>query len=235
MWDCVNVLCAVDTNRTCATHVHVSPGLGVPWKTEELKSIACAIIHFEDAFQVLLPIERRQNEYAKSNRLDNERLSAKTLDQCFEMIAGCTSNVDVADLLNDGGDRYYAWNFTNLYFGRKMTVEFRSPPGVTNAEASKSWIELTVSFVEAARHVHSLAHMQSFPPTVSGLLAFINEGITPGFDKPSKMLALFAGKSGATTPLPIASLSAPRLGKLAEKKVQDDKKNVMVKKILASP
>jgi hypothetical protein len=39
--------------------------------------------------------------------------------------------------MNNEGDRYYAWNFTNLYYGGKKTIEFRRGP---SAEDDKGCI-----------------------------------------------------------------------------------------------
>ena len=50
--------------------------------------------------------------------------------------------------MNNEGDRYYAWNFTNLYYGGKKTIEFRRGPGAEDDKGCISWIELAVSFVQ---------------------------------------------------------------------------------------
>jgi hypothetical protein len=55
----------------------------------------------------------------------------KTLRQCFQLVDQCSNNTEIADLMNDNGDRHYGWNFTNLYDGGIMTIEFRRGPGVT--------------------------------------------------------------------------------------------------------
>lgn len=44
--------------------------------------------------------------------------------------------------MNDGGDRYYSWNFTNFEEGQTGTVEYRQAPGVVNAQDCLQWVEL---------------------------------------------------------------------------------------------
>lgn len=41
---------------------------------------------------------------------------ARFLKQCIAMINECQNNRVIVDLMNNDGDRYYAWKFTNLYY-----------------------------------------------------------------------------------------------------------------------
>ena len=129
MWSIVEGLCHIETNETCGTHIHVSLANGQEWQLEHVKSIARSILHFEPAFEVLVPAHRRGNEYTKSNRMDNPSFEHKTLAQCFDQIDRCAHVTDVADPMNANGDRYHGWNFLNLYYGGKGTIEFRRGPG----------------------------------------------------------------------------------------------------------
>lgn len=223
--------CSFTTNRSCGTHVHISPGVGLMWAIGDLKKIACAILHFEKAWNVIVPAARRRNKYAKSNRFDNPKLSMKTDAQCIEAVNACESSVTVADLMNNDGDRYFGWNFTNLYFGQKMTVEFRRGPGVEDLDTCEAWVALAVAFLQAARQAESVIDVIEFSANVEGLKAFIHEGLEGIGEEVRGIDGLFHGKTGAIQVSPIGQLSATELEKLRQKKTKDDKKNFMVKKI----
>jgi Putative amidoligase enzyme len=151
LWDFLRTFCRIETNPTCGTHVHISTPGNNQWDTESLKSISRSILWFESGFEVLVPQSRRGNEYAKSNRVDNPVFQGKTGPECFQLIEQCANNVDIVNLMNNDGDRHYAWNSKNLFYGGKMTIEFRRGPGVTDAEHCLSWVELAVAFTKAAR------------------------------------------------------------------------------------
>lgn len=51
---------------------------------------------------------------------------------------------------------------------------------------------------------------------------------------PELSLPLFAGKSGSLQPMKVGNLSPVKKEKLEKKKEQDEKKNVMMKKIMRS-
>ena len=80
----LNRLCSIKTNRSCGFHVHFSPVDG--WNLERVKALGRAIIYFEPSFEEILPVERRRNEYAKSNRFDNWRLREKSGQEIFQAI-----------------------------------------------------------------------------------------------------------------------------------------------------
>ncbi|KAL9098810.1 MAG: hypothetical protein Q9163_005598 [Psora crenata] len=175
MLESIKDCCSFATNRCCGTHVHISPGVGLTWSLGKLKNIAIAILHFEKAWNVTIPVARRYNAraYAKSNRFDNPKLAIKTDTQCTEAVNACESSVAIADLMNNDGDRYFGWNFTNLYHGGKMTVEFRRGPGVQDFGTCEAWVALAVAFVQATRRAEDVI---GFSANVEGLRAFIHEG-----------------------------------------------------------
>ncbi|KAI9782445.1 MAG: hypothetical protein M1839_004931 [Geoglossum umbratile] len=231
LWDTLNLLCLADTNDSCSTHVHMSLGYE-PWGVHHLKRIGYCVIYFENAFEMLAPEERRQNEYAKSNRHDNPRFLGKSDDECYRMIDACTSVSDIVHLFNNGEDRYFAWNFTNLLQGGIMTVEFRRGPGVTTEEACLSWVELPASFIQVACKMVTISDLNRYPATVEGLLSFISEFPEPGAYRPQNLATIFEGKSGSLVPTPIGELSASSQERLARKKPRDDLKGLMAKKFL---
>ena len=219
------------TNRSCGTHVHISPGIGLTWPIGELRKIASAVLHFEKAWNVIVPVARRYNIYAKNNRRDNVKLAMKTDTQCIEAINAHEDSITTANLMNNDGDRYFGWNFTNLYFGRKMTVEFRRGPGVEDFATCEAWVALAVAFIQAVRRAETVTDVLGFSANVEGLRAFIDEGFEDIGKQVEGVDGLFAGKTGAIQLPPIGQLSETEIEKLRQRKRKDEKKNYMVSKI----
>lgn len=115
----------------------------------ESKSICRSIVYIDEAIEVLVPEHRRGHPYARSFSADHPLFKTKTWQECFAMIEKCTIPVEVADLMNYESERNYAWNFRNLIYGGKMTIEFRRGPGVTCAEDCLAWTELVVAFTQS--------------------------------------------------------------------------------------
>ncbi|POS70590.1 hypothetical protein DHEL01_v211019 [Diaporthe helianthi] len=113
----------VTADETCSTHVHVSKAEG--YTSEQLKRLAQAVIHFEPAFEALVPPERRKNEYARSNWIDNKNFGYQRLSrpQSITLLEGCTTVREVVDLMNPDGSKYFGWNFQAI--PKYSTVEFR--------------------------------------------------------------------------------------------------------------
>ena len=84
--------CSFTTNRSCGTHVHISPGVGLMWSIPDLRKIANAILRFEKAWNAIVPVARRYMKYAKSNRFDNPKLAMETDAQCIEAVNACESS-----------------------------------------------------------------------------------------------------------------------------------------------
>ncbi|KAL9132887.1 MAG: hypothetical protein Q9175_005937 [Cornicularia normoerica] len=85
---------------TCGTHVHVSPG-DSKWTLEQVKNVSRSVIYFEEAFEVLLPPERRGNRECRSNRIDNPKLKhLPDLEACFQKIQECTTIKALIHLMN---------------------------------------------------------------------------------------------------------------------------------------
>lgn len=181
------------------------------WSVSQLKRIACSILYFEAALEVLVPPTHRANEYAKSNWIDNSNLRDRSLEECFQLIDQCTDLVKIVELMNDGGDRCYSWNFVNLFYGGKMTIEFRRGPGVIELDQILSWVDLSVSFVWAAMHSGSPSQLSGYSQNVQGLRHFINAHLVAGVNAGSHLAPLFHGKSGSLQPIPIENLDSARL------------------------
>ena len=123
---------------TCGTHVHVSPG-DREWTLEEVKNVSRSILYFEEAFEALLPQDRRGNRECRSNRSDNPKLNhLPDLEACFESIRECTTTKELIHLMNAkdeyswnfhestgesaGTERCYGFNFENLMQGKIGTI-----------------------------------------------------------------------------------------------------------------
>lgn len=139
LFDFLDTHSVIETHAKCGTHVYISL-LSGEWLTDDLKQVASTILWLETAFEVLVPDSRRGNICCKSNRLDNPKFLEKTPAQCMVLIDECENNVAVADLMNNEGDRYYAQNFKNLYYGGKKTIEFRRGPGVDIEQNATAWV-----------------------------------------------------------------------------------------------
>lgn len=150
------------------------------------------------------------------------------------MIDECQSNQDIVDVMNNEGDRYYAWNFTNLYYGGKKTIEFRRSPGAEDDEGCISWVELAVSFVQAAIKYGTTVSLEIYKKDIEDLLRFIRGARVPQLNRPQAMQQLFSGKTGAMMPTQVGILSAEQLAELHRKIAQDGKKNLILKKYITA-
>jgi Putative amidoligase enzyme len=235
LWTFLDTHMLIETHDKCGTHIHMSLPDGM-WPLQHLKKICRSVLWFETAFEILVPESRRGNPYCKSNRLDNPKFLSKSLNQCLEMVDECQSNQGLADLMNNQGDRYYAWNFINLYYGGKKTIEIRRGHGVEDHALCVSWVELAVSFVQAAIKSGSLGGLQLYAEnkSVEDLLRFIQSATVPGLKRPQALQTIFSGKSGAILPKQVGNLNAEERAELQKKMAQDGKKNLMLKKFKAT-
>ncbi|KAM0805111.1 putative amidoligase enzyme-domain-containing protein [Usnea florida] len=205
---------------TCGTHVHVSPG-DREWTLEEVKNVSRSILYFEEAFEVLLPAERRGNRECRSNRSDNPKLKhLPDLETCFGLIRECTTIKALIHLMNAkdeyswqfhestgesaGTERCYGFNFENLMEGKIGTIEFRRPPCVTNYLDCVMWVEFGASFMQAAMQFGTSAdQLQIHGPDVAGLAAFVGQAAIPDMNDQGILDRMFARGSGC---LPVGEM-----------------------------
>lgn len=183
-------------NASAGTHIHI--GLEPEYSLTDLKRISQAVIHFETAFEVLVPRCRRGNIHAKSNWLHAPGL-ARTGRSRPESIAALGSVIcfrDLVDLLhptilpNGQYDRSFSWNFSSWF--EKRSIEFRLPPTSLTSKEALSWAELAMSFVQASTRVVSSEQLQTIPPTMGGLRWFVrNYGNEPGVNQPGRLERLW--------------------------------------------
>ncbi|CAG8081516.1 unnamed protein product [Penicillium salamii] len=229
MFKALDLVCEISTNPTCAVHVHISPPEGNPWSLRTLKSICRHILHFEPAILAIVPDHRRHNRYAASNYCDNSLLKGKSYRGCLAAIERCTNHVEVTDLLNDSGRRYFAWNLTNLYYGGKSTIEFRQAPASKDEKSCLPWVEFVASFVHSSK-MSASDTTSRFSRDVQGLKRFLTRfelsGVNHGI-----LESLFYGKSGAIEPRPMRELTVSEQEMLKVKESEDDRKNIVLKKL----
>lgn len=223
-------VCRIESNSSCGFHVHISPPEGKSWDLDSLKSICRTIFYFEGAINAILPANRRNNEYAASNLCENSRLRGKDLGKCLRTIDDCHNNVDIADLMNDNGKRYFAWNFTNLYCGGKSTVEFGQAPGVSDESACLPWIEFVVLFINSSQRMSDPQQLSRFSQNVRGLLGFLMEFDISGSDH-AVLHKLFRGKSGSIDPAPAKTLTTEERETFRAKEREAKAKNLIMKKL----
>jgi Putative amidoligase enzyme len=163
------------------------------YTTLEIKRIAQAIIHFEPAFEALVPPVRRENLYAKSNWLDSPTLAREDKSRS-QLITDIEEAVDAEAVIRliQMPDRHYAWNLWAL--SSKETIEFRKPPASSTPEEVLSWAELAMSFIQASVKYKSTEILQKVPATVGGLRWFILQFTVPEVNEAARMQRIWAGK-----------------------------------------
>lgn len=174
-WEFFEGYYVVTSDDDCSTHVHISQTEG--YSVSDLKKVAQAVIHFEPAFEAVLPMSRRGNPYTKSNWIDNENLAPQNISraQALSIIDSLTTIDQVVDTMSSNGDRYFGWNFLPIR-EEKKTIEFRRGAPSTSVNDVFMWVELASSFIQAALTVPtSSIHLQRYPATIRGLRTFISE------------------------------------------------------------
>jgi hypothetical protein len=232
LWSVTEQIFTVETNKSCGLHVHLSVPDDQNWPIDRLQQLCRSAFWFENALEALCPESRRGNKWAKSNRLDNPKLKNKTERECFDLIDQCKHHVDVMNLMNNGSDRYFAWNFTNLQYSHKCTVEWRRGPGVADPETYLDWVELVVAFAGSAMKFGTVDELKGYSQDVEGLKEFINNGLVEKLNEPQRLKRIFGDISGAVDPIPVGTLSPSEREQVEKKAKEDENKNIMVKKIL---
>ncbi|KKK21627.1 hypothetical protein P175DRAFT_0532266 [Aspergillus ochraceoroseus IBT 24754] len=111
LWNFLRTDFQVNANTSCGTHVHLSRAGG--YSLADLKQICQSIIHFDPAFEALLPEDRLSNEYARSNWLDNANFGHRNLSrkQSIAVIQRASSMRELVLLMNPDHDKMFGWNF----------------------------------------------------------------------------------------------------------------------------
>jgi Putative amidoligase enzyme len=147
-----------------------------------------------------MPQHRRTTNYAKSNWLQgnllgiankSRRESIAAIDEIPVAGDDEEDKSRIINLMQDHSDRDYAWNFTNICWG-KGTIEFRKPPASTSAAEALSWAELAMSFIQAAIRYGTTNRLQRVPSTVGGLRWFLEQARRTGVNEPARLDCIWA-------------------------------------------
>jgi hypothetical protein len=241
MWEYLESNYDVSANISCGTHVHISLAEGFTLQT--LKQVAQSIIHFEPAFEALLPENRRANEYSKSNWMDNPNFAYSKLSRgdSIALIEKCTTMRDLVLLMNPNHDKMFGWNFLYLLNDPKGTIEFRRGAASVRVQDVFMWVELAMSFIQASVRIGLPENLRKIPRTVGGLRWFIDNAGLPnqvhGMNDKRYLDLIFAGKrqDGTLSPKPLGNLSKEKAEKLLKKKEEDKTKNIMESKVMQAP
>lgn len=231
----------ISANESCGTHVHLSRVGG--YSLDDLKSVCQSIIHFEPAFEAILPNDRLSNEYARSNWLDNPNFGHQKLSrrQSIALIESVSTVRDLVLLMNPDHDKMFGWNLLYLLHSPHGTIEFRRGAASTSPEDVFMWIELAMSFVQASIQLGNPDSLTKVPPTVGGLLWFIQAAKlpdrVPGLYDSRYLDRLFSGANhdAFQEPIPLGQLSSDKMSKLLRKKMEDKEKTIVLSKIAHEP
>lgn len=180
------------SNKSCGFHLHVSPVEGA-WTMPHLRRICLAIIHFEEAFEVILPEHRRGSQWIQNNRFDNSWLARLQDNETVQLINVCQTVAEIVGVMSP--DRYYQWNFQNMQEEDGInTIEWRRPPGVSTIEECLVWSELCIDFLRSA--CRNDIDICGYGKDVAGLETFVRDGMIPGTSEERFLVPIFSGKSG---------------------------------------
>lgn len=182
--------------------------------------MAQAIIHFEQAFEAILPEERRANEYARSNWIDNPHFAYQNLsrDQSIDFLEDLTTINQVIDAMNPNQSKYFGWNF--LSARRFKTIEFRRGAVSLSVNDVFMWAELAMSFIRAALALQSTTQLRQY-------LQYAQLSTQQGMHNPTFLNPLFSGKASTdrANPVPVGTLSPAKQAKLQRKIAADSVSN----------
>lgn len=146
--------CEILLTRGCAMHVHVSPEIAGGFNNNQLKQIIKQVIYYDNPLTMIMPPDRKHNEWAMSNvkktpdwRDGYSQVPQKTWAPLFDSFD--KHKMKQTLLHGWSQERYVSWNFANVLSGCG-TIEFRRPPGVKTAGQAKHWVAVALGYVAHA-------------------------------------------------------------------------------------
>ena len=102
VWNSLTSDFEVLRTTSCGTHVHVSmvPGPKIAGTFDKVKRIAKAVVYFERCVDSLMPADRLQNRFCRSNRY-NSALRSCSMSEILNMI----DEIEERPLLSDSSER----------------------------------------------------------------------------------------------------------------------------------
>ncbi|KAL4918308.1 hypothetical protein BDW62DRAFT_200934 [Aspergillus aurantiobrunneus] len=165
----------------CSMHVHVSQENR--FQCEDLQKIIKSIIYYDGPVTDIVPPERKNNEWAKSN-IDHLRewsmcRPSNPQDSWSRVFNPIDTKRPMGKLIMGlCDDTYLSWNFSNLPHNCG-TMEFRRPPAVCTSREANHWVSVALGFISHAlgRGDWGQIKTSSSYPSVSGLDASIRLGL----------------------------------------------------------
>jgi len=169
----------------CSTHIHLVPVKGY-WRLSHAISLAKSAVYFESVLDRLVPLYRRKNIWAKSNRWNKylgkynmpdaiDRISSQdTFEGLAARMNWCARDSPTGTALDKRTDFQhdgFRWNFlpcgATSGYGQ---IEYRQPAGMTESSDLISWITLVVLFAQVSiTSSDSLVRSGSKPASLSRL------------------------------------------------------------------
>lgn len=236
-WNYLQQFYRITADDACATHVHVSVEGG--YSFEEIKRVARSAIHFEAAFDALVPSARRGGtcEWAKSSWLDSEHLALKDRSRERSMLFLDTVKdfFSFLSVMNPDGERGYTWNFRSIE--KFYTIEFRKPPASTTASQALSWAELAMSFVQASLRYGLLEKLRRIPSTVGGLRWFLEQSHVPGMNEHHRLQSFWESSNAQAfeAPMPMRLYLPPEEEVLLERRRKLDHGQTLMNAMKRAP
>ncbi len=167
--------CQILLTKGCSMHVHVVPGIndGLSssldmWSLADLRGVLKATGIFDEAITKIMPADRKNNEWARSNFRTFTNPITKSVKQpastelmkafarvpedgwkpFFQSIDRPKIKKTFLPELHIAREREVSMNFQPI--SSYGTVEFRRPPGVKTAADAQKWAALAVGFVSAS-------------------------------------------------------------------------------------
>lgn len=218
----------ITDNKNCGTHVHISVEGG--YSLEDVKRVASASIHFDTAFEALVPETRRGRcEFARSMWIDARKFAAKgrSRAEAILMINGVTDFHAFSSLVQPYTLRGYTWNFRSIL--KYYTMEFRKPPASRTADEALGWAELAMSFVQTSIRYGSPERLRLVPPTVGGLRWFLRQNHIARSNEPERLDQIWAGKdpNAFVEGIPLENVECSEgMGKIA-RMIERDRRDIL--------
>ena len=170
-----------------SSHTHVNMSLSGPFKTQDLKRIAQAAIHFKPALDQLMPgfnVDQNMKSLGLGKKASH---GIKAIDA----IQDSANPKDLIRLIQEPNDENYDWNFTCILASEIKEVSFRRPPTSKTSQEVLGWVELAMSFGLAAIKCSETEDLQKISADVQGLRWFLTQSSVEGVTQAERMQGLW--------------------------------------------
>jgi Putative amidoligase enzyme len=225
VWEHLEEKCHVEVDHRCGTHVHISLESG--FTLTDIQRLASSVIHFEPAFEALMPLSRKGNRTCKTNWLYSTSLAidGSSRRDAICKISNAPGIDEVIAMIQSHRDKCFAWNFQSL--NRMNKVEFRQPPGSKSAGEVLGWAELAMNFVQASIAHGTPEKLDTIPSNIKGLRWYLHQVCVAGVNESHRMDWIWREKDEGEIPyIEVKSLTHWMTETiLAEKDTEDMRKH----------